>query len=309
MPAVQPSESGARPLRGRITIGDTSVPPEAPCRDHGVLVRLDGPEAGNVINLRGRLVVFGRDPDADVTINEASVSRVHARIDHRGVSAVLDDLGSRNGTWVSAERVGGRRVLSDGDVVRFGPRASFRYALLDETEMELQLRLYRTSVTDPLTGAHNRRFCDERVQSELAFARRHGTALSLVLMDLDRFKLVNDTYGHPAGDAVLRHLAELVRAQIRAEDVFARYGGEEFVLLLRATDVIGAARVAERVRRSLAERPVPCGGGLELPVTLSAGCASLACCPAPTAEALVEVADRRLYAAKTSGRNRVMLVG
>ncbi len=143
---------------------------------------------------------------------------------------------------------------------------------------------------------------------EVAFARRHSTSVSLVIFDLDHFKKVNDTYGHPAGDAVLVTVAERVQKALRTEDVFARYGGEEFVVILRGIDLEGAHKVGERLRAIVDASPIP-ADSLSIPVTLSAGCAALTCCPEPSTVALIAIADRRLYAAKRAGRNRVVAEG
>lgn len=166
-------------------------------------------------------------------------------------------------------------------------------------------RLYESSTRDPLTGADNRRNMDSRLQAEIAFAQRHRRPLSVILLDIDHFKSVNDRYGHPAGDAVLKSVAGVVRGQLRTEDAFARYGGEEFVIVLRDTTVVQAALVAERVREKIAKTSIEIGGGA-INVTVSAGCAALACSLGTSTEDLIGVADKRLYKAKRGGRNRVV---
>jgi diguanylate cyclase (GGDEF)-like protein len=129
-----------------------------------------------------------------------------------------------------------------------------------------------------------------------------------VLIDLDHFKRVNDTYGHPAGDAVLKRACEACTRALRTEDVFARFGGEEFAVVLRGIDVTGARRLGDRLRRSL-EAEVIEHEGQNIQITLSAGAASIACCSTASAEELIAVADRRLYVAKEHGRNRIVSEG
>jgi diguanylate cyclase (GGDEF)-like protein len=143
---------------------------------------------------------------------------------------------------------------------------------------------------------------------ELSFAIRHDAMLSVVLVDIDRFKRVNDNHGHIVGDAVLRHVAYTIRQQLRREDVFARYGGEEFVLLLRDVGLLAASVLAERVRRHIEATPIQLESGT-LTVTASAGCSALEECVSPTAEELLLLAHRRLGSAKRGGRNRVVVVG
>jgi two-component system cell cycle response regulator len=193
-------------------------------------------------------------------------------------------------------------------VIQFGPTAVFRYTLSDESQEALLRQLYDASVTDALTGAHNREHFDTQLRAEMSYARRHNTDVSLVIFDADNFKKVNDTYGHQVGDTVLMQIANVVRATVRSEDVFARYGGEEFALVLRGIDVEGAGAVADRLRERIAALAINTERGL-LKVTVSAGCASLSTCDEKTPEGLIAVADRRLYGAKHAGRNRVMITG
>jgi diguanylate cyclase (GGDEF)-like protein len=169
-------------------------------------------------------------------------------------------------------------------------------------------QLYEASVKDSLTGAYNREFLSERLRSEVAFSRRHGTDSSLLLIDVDHFKKVNDTYGHQAGDSVLVGLVRLFTQGLRTEDTFARYGGEEFAISLRGIGLRDAASVANRLRAAVAARPIQ-HQQHSIRCTVSAGCSSVACCVEPTVEELVAIADRRLYAAKGAGRNRVVAAG
>lgn len=155
------------------------------------------------------------------------------------------------------------------------------------------------NTTDALTGAFNRRAFDRRLEEEFARASRHGTALSLALLDVDRFKAYNDDYGHPAGDEVLRRVAAILRETTRSYDLVARYGGEEFALLLPATDRDGALVIAERCRRALQRAPWPQRG-----ITASVGTAT-ATSQHKMAADLLAAADDALYRSKQSGRNRV----
>src|SRR5207244_1834124 len=159
------------------------------------------------------------------------------------------------------------------------------------------------AMTDSLTGLANRRRGEEALRSELAHVRRFGGSLAVVLADLDEFKRLNDTYGHAAGDAVLRDFGDLLCATIRASDVAGRWGGEEFVLLLRETDLDGAWELAERLRNALAGRTIFAPNGERLAVTASFGVATYDV--SDTEADVVAAADEALYAAKRGGRNRV----
>jgi diguanylate cyclase (GGDEF)-like protein len=173
-------------------------------------------------------------------------------------------------------------------------------------------RLLRSGFTDVLTGWHNRRYLSVRLSEELARARRDGSRLVCLMLDIDHFKRVNDNWGHAAGDAVLREIAQRIESQVRASDVAARYGGEEFVVLLPGTDVGSAMLLAERIRTVVSAKPVELPNGDTVTITASIGISEVH--PAPQAndlktvgDSLIARADVALYAAKSAGRDRVMV--
>ena len=174
-----------------------------------------------------------------------------------------------------------------------------------ELKNKLQFAL-DNAAHDGLTGLFNRRYFDRRLKEESAHAKRHRRAFAIVMLDLDHFKLVNDTYGHEDGDRVLRHIAEVAQAQLREDDVPCRYGGEEFVLLLRGTTGMAARAVANRLRANLAAKPIALGPkGEPRHITFSAGVAAADERNAYNADNIVSRADAALYRAKKAGRNRV----
>lgn len=275
----------------------------ATCRDRGVLVRVDGPSNGRVHPLSASELLIGRGSASKLRLTDEGVSRTHAKIVGTGGQYFIQDLDSSNGTLLEGRRIR-RAPLMEGDLLQFGPNASFRFCMMDQKQECAMMRLFEETTIDALTRTHNRRFLDKRLDEELAFALRHESDLSLVLLDIDFFKQVNDRHGHGAGDIVLRRVAEVIADQLRTEDILARYGGEEFAVLLRGIPLAGAARVAERVRSAVAGTQVNIGR-LALGVTLSGGCASLATCPSQTKEDLLAQGDERLYRAKRSGRDRI----
>jgi len=164
-------------------------------------------------------------------------------------------------------------------------------------------RLYRLSITDSLTKAFNRQYLYQRLPEEVERCRRYKDPLSVALFDIDHFKRFNDSYGHPAGDFVLKEVVRLAQGQIRDVDALVRYGGEEFLVLLPNTPLEGARVIAERFRKAVEAAEFP-WSDRRLKVTISVGIATLAE-DVPNDEALLKKADDALYRAKTAGRNRV----
>ena len=279
---------------------EDAIPSAMPVCDRGTLTMVSGTEAGSVYRL-GPTTVLGRSLDCQVKIHESGVSRRHALITQSGeIEYYVQDLGSRNGTTVRGRPVT-RARLTDGDRIGVGP-VFFRFALADETEeMALKSR-YEFSIVDGLTGAMNRKHFDDRLIGELAYAKRHKAGVSLMIIDADHFKKVNDRHGHQAGDAVLKRLAAVIRSTLRVEDVFARYGGEEFAIIARGIDNRHAVAFAERIR-ILVEKSSFVHKTTPIPMTVSIGVASLVDCRDASVDQLISLADSRLYIAKASGRN------
>jgi len=269
-----------------------------------LLVRIEGEALGQVTVLRGDEIIIGRGQSSTLCVPDSGVSRRHARLCWNNNRYVIEDLGSANGSYVGGQRIDSQ-PLGDGDVIQLGPSVVFRYSVSDADQQAMLEHLYDASVTDALTGAFKRDYFDTRIASEIAYARRHNAELSLIILDVDHFKAINDKFGHRLGDQALIGLARVSRAALRTEDVFCRYGGEEFAIILRTTDIESAARVAERIRVVASEVRVESLPG-SFGLTVSLGCAALTCCASATAEDLIGAADRRLYAAKHSGRNRVV---
>jgi diguanylate cyclase (GGDEF)-like protein len=193
--------------------------------------------------------------------------------------------------------------------------AMLRIKKLQDELRAMQKRLEEQSITDGLTGLRNRRFFDERLMEEFGRAQRYTDPVSLIMLDLDHFKRVNDRFGHQAGDLVLREAADLLRGSLRDPDIPARYGGEEFAVILPKTHVQGALAVAERVWRAIGNKTFrhALGEGpgasppVELRVTASIGVAFFPSKDITSAELLVKFADEALYNAKRSGRNSICL--
>ncbi len=231
-----------------------------------------------------------------------------AEIQVGGASALAAPLGASE----DSNQVIGIVSVARGDrAFTHGERELFAYltnqASVSVENVDLHETVQRQAVTDELTGLFNHRRFQEVMTAEVERARRYGHELGLIMLDIDNFKAVNDTYGHLQGDMVLGEVARVLRQSSREIDEPARYGGEEMAVALPQTDLEGAYQFAERVRRRIEalELPLPDGEGV-LRVTASFGVASLAAADATDKDALVAAADGALYVAKRSGKNRTV---
>jgi two-component system cell cycle response regulator len=283
----------------------TIVLPMVVHADRPTLTMLGGPDVGATFALETDETILGRGSNAHVQLDESSISRRHASITRDDAGRyIVEDLGSTNGTFVCGRRVK-RTALRSGDRVQLGRECVFRFAIVDQTEESFQRRLYESSMRDTLTGIANRRCLFERLTTEMAHARGNGADVAVVMFDVDHFKVINDTFGHLAGDQVLRAIALCGSQMLRVGDLFARYGGEEFAVIIRDATRDDAMALAERLRGAIARLRVEVGGG-SVPVTVSVGVALLSECEKEDdGLELFARADARMYAAKLAGRNRV----
>ncbi len=292
--------------------GKTVIVQSTPTADRslGVLTVVVGAQPGKVLRLPDQgLTTLGRGPEQNFRFDDQSVSGQHAQIVHIGGQFMLADMKSTNGSFINDQRLADPVQLRDGDRVQLGRQTVLRFSLVTHEEEEALQRAFEAALRDGLTGALNRRHLEERLDAEISFAIRHKTELSVVMLDVDYFKRVNDSLGHPAGDAVLRHTAQLLQRTIRNEDTLARYGGEEFTVIVRGIDLNWTAAMAERLRVMVEQTPVPWQQQM-IQITASFGVSSLVCCGTQRdRNTLIAIADRRLYLAKQGGRNRVAFQG
>jgi len=254
---------------------------------------------GRRIELGSEEVSIGRADDCTICVATDQVSRKHATVQRVLGKYYILDMRSTNGTFVNEQKVE-RAKLHAGDQIRVG-KTVLKYSESHAEQQYLE-HVFNLANTDALTGVLNKRYFDETFGKEVQRSQQTGTPLSLVLFDIDYFKKINDTFGHPAGDAVLKNITSNVAAQLRDGDALFRVGGEEFALVLSATPRDMARQAAEAVR-GLIDGVVTDHMGARIPATLSLGVAELAAGELP--EALYQRADTRLYEAKRGGRNRV----
>ncbi|HWP06885.1 MAG TPA: GGDEF domain-containing protein [Polyangiaceae bacterium] len=267
-----------------------------------IIHRRDGLPLTKRIDLSRPIMRIGRDTNNDIVLEDTEVSRRHARLEARGRSWVLMDVGSTNGTFLNDRELDSCVKLRGGDRLKIGSQI-FKFLTGDDVESAYHDEIYRLSITDNLTGIPNQRALRDELRREVSRARRHTLPTTFLMLDIDRFKEVNDRYGHLAGDAVLARVASAVREATRDGDTVARYGGEEIAVLMPQTDLPEACGVAERIRTTI-EALVTEYRGLSIGVTVSIGCASLQAEDADLDD-LVKRTDDKLYEAKSGGRNRV----
>ncbi len=266
------------------------------------LLVLSGNSAGKMFVIEPREMTIGRDDECDIIINDNGISRIHAKIVSVADQTILIDNNSTNGTFVEGKQIKSQ-VLADGDRIRMGTGTTLKFSLQDSIEESYQKRLYESATRDTLTRAYNKKFFSERIIEEFSYSLRHNTFLSFVIMDIDHFKSINDTYGHQAGDFVLKTLSEIIHKMIRNEDIFCRYGGEEFVVILRGIQEQGAFLFCERVRKRIESSPFVYHE-TNIAVTLSLGYSTLYNKNFNSFDELIRKADESLYQAKRSGRNQ-----
>jgi diguanylate cyclase (GGDEF)-like protein len=286
-------------VRQRAAVGGRRMP---------AIILYDGDEIGGLHSLTKDETVIGRTAGADIVIPESSVSRGHAVIRRStpgGDDFEVVDLGSTNGTFVDGQRVE-RLALAPGSKVAIGGRV-LKFEMVDETDVAYQSRIVQMIHLDELTGLLTKRSLFRALEVELVRTERYHHPVSVLMMDLDHFKLVNDTHGHLLGSHCLSEVGALIREATRVTDVNGRYGGEEFVSFLPETDTAAALMVAERIRETLAEKSFEYGG-TTYQVRISIGVATYPADGA-TLETLVRAADTALYRAKALGRNRCVVAG
>ncbi|MFN2511986.1 MAG: GGDEF domain-containing protein [Pyrinomonadaceae bacterium] len=302
---------------------------DEPARTHlgplaGTAKPIHGERRPSLVSLRGELlavsiplerdeVTLGRALEADVRVNDSRASRLHARIktEHDPLSGELrfkiTDLGSTNGTLVNG-RLLTEAILNEGDKIAIGDHL-FRFDMLDDIDREFQQQIHRLLAHDELTGLLTSKSFFSELRREAGRAEAESVPFCVLMMDLDHFKAVNDTYGHLVGSQTLEAIGAVIKRALRAGDVAARFGGEEFAAFLLDADYAQGLVAAERVRSAVQDHDFPVvrqdsPGGQTHHITISVGIAAF---PDDATDPihLVELADAALYRAKRGGRNRI----
>ncbi|MBK7996954.1 MAG: GGDEF domain-containing protein [Blastocatellia bacterium] len=269
---------------------------------------IEGTDFGRVFLLEKSETVLGRSDEADIQVDDEKVSRKHLKLcmvkNHKGESrAKVVDLNSKNGIFVNGIRTY-EEDLRSGDKIKVGDTI-LKFEIKDRLDVSYHDKLYQQATRDPLTGLSNRNYFRNELKKFVSLSARYNRALSVIMLDIDFFKKINDTYGHDVGDNVLKSVAEILMRHVRTHDVAARFGGEEFVMLLPETSLGGAVVVAERIRTAV-ENVDFNSAGCRHNVTISIGVAEYLG-DGTDVEEVIKKADEALYKAKSSGRNRVCM--
>jgi two-component system cell cycle response regulator len=259
-------------------------------------------ELGRRYLLNEGVITIGRGAANQIVVSSDAVSRQHAQLERRGADFLVSDLNSTNGTFINNERQRTRNSrLNRGDQIRVGDTV-FKYLSGSDIEAQYHAVIGHMAVTDGLTNLANRKHLDTLLAEEVQRAHRHNRELSVLMLDIDHFKTINDAHGHLAGDRVIAGLGHLLRQRLRSDDKLGRYGGEEFCAILPETGLDNATTIAETLRTLVATHPFPVDAK-RLTVTVSIGAAALK--PQMHSTDLYRAADEMLYRAKNQGRNQV----
>jgi diguanylate cyclase (GGDEF)-like protein len=272
------------------------------------MIVVSGGIPGSMILLSEHGTTLGRSPENTFQFEDIMVSRRHAQVAiNPDGSVTMTDQGSTNGTRVNGKAIGPKRAvrLEDGDRVQLGTKVVLKLVRLDPHDERFQRDLFERSVRDTLTGLYNRAYFLGQVGVLADRNAARGIGLAILMLDIDHFKCVNDTYGHVAGDEVLKEVAAVIRESTRSEDLVARYGGEEFVIALPVSVQDLAVERAEIIRCELAARQIISSDD-DYQVTASVGLSFAPPGRSRNATALIVSADQALYQAKADGRNRVV---
>jgi len=252
------------------------------------------------------VVTIGRGNGADFIINDELVSRVHIKVSHNNNVFIVEDLNSTNGTYIEANRIE-RFTTTPGTVVHIG-NSQLVFSLKSVAQIDTEKELYKAATTDGLTKISNRLWFMKRADEEIVYAQNKALPLTMIMMDIDFFKRVNDNFGHQAGDSVLRQTAAILLQHKREADLLGRYGGEEFVLLLKGITTEKSKLVAERIRQSI-ESADFIYNNQKIPITISLGICTMPANNILDLNNCILIADKLLYKAKANGRNRLEIGG
>jgi len=288
------------------------TPARSPAERRPYLLMVSGPQLGEIFALEaGREIVLGRDPACDIRLQDTGVSRRHASVLGGPKGARLRDMGSTNGIFVEGLKVADC-TLEDGQRIQMGMHSALKYCLCDDLEIAYQRRMAESALLDPETGLFNRRHFDDRLGAELDTSQRYSRPMSLLVVEVDGFRRLTETFGRATGDQALELVARLVKPAMRREDVLARLSAETFGVVSRETPLSAGRALGERIRKSADQGKLSLRGG-DLAVTVSVGVIGIdtigTYTPGRTELEVLAQAGSALLRAQEAGGNRVIAEG
>ncbi|MCU7834764.1 MAG: GGDEF domain-containing protein [gamma proteobacterium symbiont of Taylorina sp.] len=247
-------------------------------------------------------VTIGRGSNADFIINDEQISRIHIKVTLKANAFIIEDMGSTNGTYIEGNKINNLTAVA-GSVVHIG-ESKLVFSLKSEAQIDTEKELYKAAATDALTEISSRLWFMKRADEEIVYARNTDLPLTMIMLDIDFFKKVNDNYGHLAGDYILKQLAAILLKHKRKNDLLGRYGGEEFILLLKDLTAEEAVLISERIRQAV-ESAEFIYRDHKIPITISMGVCSMQGDNLVDLTNCILIADKLLYKAKENGRNKV----
>ena len=270
------------------------------------LIIVDGDNVGKIYPLDKKTITIGRSDEFDIQLADSSCSREQAIIEFNDNNKpVLKDLDSTNGTFVNGAKITEINI-EDGDKILLGFSSVFMFAIQDSLEAKFHTNLYESSINDHLTGAFNQKYLFDALSKAFSYSLRHQSSLGLLMLDIDFFKKINDTYGHIVGDIVLKEFVKRIENNLRNEDILCRYGGDEFAVIVRDFKYGFVKIAAERIRLFFDGRSINCKDH-KINISVSTGAATIDNENIATPEDMIELADANLYKAKQSGGNCIVI--
>jgi diguanylate cyclase (GGDEF)-like protein len=282
---------------------DTAI--EASSRNPYLIIFI-GKDSGKRHKLKPGIIAIGRSPQADITIDDERISRIHCEIKWSDGTITIEDKESRNGTYVDSHKVN-HTNLTPGVPLQLG-HSVMKIEYKNEAELQYEQSIMHSASIDALTGTYNRQHFTSLALKEIAYARRHQLPACIIMIDIDNFKRVNDTYGHGVGDFVLAKIANVIKGEKRAEDLFSRYGGDEFLIFPRGeVEKESIFSECERIRKAIEKLEfrhtdecvrltISIGFHLDMPDKGDVN---------SILHDLIDKADHALYFAKENGKNRI----
>lgn len=271
---------------------------------------IDGEENqfGKIFTFYKDSILIGRNKYSDIYINDENISNDHCEIkvikndENKIDQIILKDLLSTNGTYVNGKLIS-NKVLKSGDKIKIG-ETTLRFNYNDKLEEKYHLKLFNIATSDSLTKLHNKRYTIGELENQYKIAKRNNRIFSLIMFDIDDFKIINDKYGHIAGDEFLKNVASHINKHIREQDFAGRFGGDEFLIILPETEIEGAVILANRIREKI-EKSETVYRDHKIKTTISGGISQFSFSYNNIGE-LLEITDKALYKAKKLGKNKVI---